>query len=225
MQQQPKRQRFAQKHLDPASRLGETLFGVIMVLSVTLTVGLNVSEGKEGVRELLYAAVGCNIAWGIIDGIMYVMTRLTERSGRAHLINSIREAGSHDAALEVIRGAVEPVFGEVADKEELEALYRSIHRNVSGREHEWASIEKEDLFGALASFWLVVLACFPAVVPFLIMSDPMVALRVSNLLLLATLFVIGVMWGDHAHTNRIVSGLAMLAIGLALVGIAIALGG
>jgi hypothetical protein len=66
----PKRERFVQRHLDPASRMGEILFGLIMVLSVTLTAGLSVADGKAGVRQLLVAAIGCNVAWGIIDGIM-----------------------------------------------------------------------------------------------------------------------------------------------------------
>jgi hypothetical protein len=63
--------RFVRQHLDPASRLGEILFGLIMVLAVTLTTGLRGAEGKAGVRQLLLAAIGSNVAWGIIDAVMY----------------------------------------------------------------------------------------------------------------------------------------------------------
>ena len=80
MTDKPKKENFLRKYLDPASRLGEILFGLIMVLSVTLTAGLTVKEGKSGVRQLLVAALGCNIAWGIIDGIMYIMNCMAERS-------------------------------------------------------------------------------------------------------------------------------------------------
>jgi hypothetical protein len=45
--------RFVRRHLDPASQLSEILFGLIMVLTVTLTAGLSVAEGKAGVRQLL----------------------------------------------------------------------------------------------------------------------------------------------------------------------------
>ena len=45
--------RFVPRYLDPASRLGEILFGLIMVLTVTLTAGLTVDEGRAGVRQLL----------------------------------------------------------------------------------------------------------------------------------------------------------------------------
>jgi hypothetical protein len=38
----PGMSRFTQRHLDPGSRLGEILFDLIMVLTVTLTAGLTV---------------------------------------------------------------------------------------------------------------------------------------------------------------------------------------
>jgi len=56
--------RFVSRYLDPASRLGEILFGLIMVLTVTLTAALTVAEDKAGVRRLLLAAIGSNVAWG-----------------------------------------------------------------------------------------------------------------------------------------------------------------
>jgi hypothetical protein len=59
----PRIRRFVPRYLDPASRLGEVLFGLIMVLTMTLTAGLTVAEGTEGVRQLLLAAIGCNVAW------------------------------------------------------------------------------------------------------------------------------------------------------------------
>jgi hypothetical protein len=61
--------RFVRRYLDPASQLSEILFGLIMVLTVTLTAGLSVTEGKAGVRQLLIAVIGCNLAWGIIDAV------------------------------------------------------------------------------------------------------------------------------------------------------------
>jgi len=50
--------RFTERHLDPGSRLAEFLFGLIMVLTVTLAAGFNAAEGRRGVRQLLLAAIG-----------------------------------------------------------------------------------------------------------------------------------------------------------------------
>ena len=64
--------------LDPADRISEVLFGVIMVL--TFTGSLSVAEaGQADVQEMLRGALGCNIAWGIIDGFILVMFRVAER--------------------------------------------------------------------------------------------------------------------------------------------------
>ncbi len=84
---------------------------------------------------------------------------------------------------------------------------------------------RDDLYGALACFLLVFLSCLPAAVPFLILSEPTRALRVSNVLLIAMLFIVGQKWAQYARTNRLVAGLVMVAIGLALVGVAVLLGG
>src|SRR5256885_13764451 len=103
-----KMKRFVPKYLDPASRLGEILFGLIMVLTVTLTAGLTVSEGRAGVRQLLLTAIGCNFAWGIIDAVMYIMNCLTERSGKIRLIEAVQRARDTRASLDGLPNKIEP---------------------------------------------------------------------------------------------------------------------
>ena len=216
---------FIERYLDPASRLGEILFGLIMVLSVTLTAGLSVREGPEGVRQLLLAALGCNVAWGIIDAAMYVMNCMTERVEKAHFIWAIRGAPDESAALEVVRDEIEPRLEMLTGPENRELLCRAILEYLSHAEVPPTGVTKDDLYGALACFWLVFVSCLPAALPFLAFSEPTRALRVSNFLLIAMLFFVGHKWARYAHTNRIVIGLVMMTIGLALVGVAIALGG
>jgi hypothetical protein len=72
-----------------------------MVLTVTLTAGLTADSGKEGVHELLLAAIGCNVAWGIIDGIMYVMSCITERGGQARFMLALQTAANRGAAPDI----------------------------------------------------------------------------------------------------------------------------
>src|SRR5262249_14762860 len=61
------------RHLDPADTLGELIFGIIMVLTFTIGARLLGPEEPLDSRELLVAAIGCNIAWGIIDGFLYLL--------------------------------------------------------------------------------------------------------------------------------------------------------
>src|ERR1041385_7390468 len=80
------------KHvLEPSERISEVLFGLIMVL--TFTGSLSVAEaGREDVRVMLIGALGCNFAWGIIDGVLYLMGSLAEKGRKLLTLQSIRKA-------------------------------------------------------------------------------------------------------------------------------------
>jgi len=100
--------RFTERHLDPASRLGEILFGFIMVLTVTLTASFSVADGKKGARQLLLAALGSNVAWGIIDASMYIMNVMVVRRGKIRLVEAVQRASNPEVALGLVKDRVEP---------------------------------------------------------------------------------------------------------------------
>jgi VIT1/CCC1 family predicted Fe2+/Mn2+ transporter len=77
----------------------------------------------------------------------------------------------------------------------------------------------------LAVFVLVTATALPAAAPFLVVRDPHLALRVSNWLLVAILFVVGYRWARHTDANPWVAGSAAMGLGVLLVAVAIALGG
>src|SRR5947199_3354239 len=71
-------ERSSKRLLDPIDRVSEILFGLIMVL--TFTGSLSIAEaGRDDVRTMLIGALGCNLAWGIIDGVLYLMGCLAEK--------------------------------------------------------------------------------------------------------------------------------------------------
>jgi len=217
--------RFTQRHLDPASRLGEILFGLIMVLTVTLTASFTVADGRKGVRQLLLAAIGSNVAWGIIDASMYIMNAIVVRRGKIRLVEAVQRASDPGAALVLVKDRVEPELQELLGPEKAEAFSKSVLTHIVGAQITERILTKEDFYGALASFWVVFVSCLPAAIPFLVFSQPQVALRVSNFLLIAGLFYVGQKWADYAGKSRLAVGSAMVAVGLALVGVAIFLGG
>ena len=217
--------RFTERHLDPATRLGEILFGFIMVLTVTLTASFTVADGKKGARQLLLAAIGSNVAWGIIDASMYIMNIMVVRRGKIRLVEAVQRASNPDAALGLVKDRVEPELQELLGPEKAEAFSKSVLPHLVGAHIKERILTGEDLYGALASFWLVFVSCLPAALPFLMFSDPQIALRVSNFLLIVGLFYVGQKWARYAGKNRVGFGLAMVAVGLMLVGVAILLGG
>jgi VIT1/CCC1 family predicted Fe2+/Mn2+ transporter len=217
---------FFHRYLEPAERLNEILFGLIMVLSFTLTAGLTVGDGPDAARTLLRATLGCNVAWGIIDGAMYLNAVLLERGRRLRAIALVKAAPDEATAFAEIERAVEGSLTASASPQERATLYRTIYdvvrrSPVEGR----ARLGKEDLYGALASAVLVVLSTVPAALPFLLIDEPWRALRLSNLVLVGLLFGVGYQWGREAHASPWGAGFTFLAVGVVLVAIAIALGG
>ena len=220
------RPRFVTKYLDPADRLEEVLCGLIMVLDFTLIAGLTAGSGKQGVRHLLIAALGCNVAWGIIDGALYVAGNVTARRQRFHLLSTIRDAPNLSAAFSAINAQLDSLLEPATSAEDRTRICQAFLPALSRIEMPEVGLIKDDVYGMAAIFLIDLAAVFPAVIPFLIFSsEPRFALRVSNALLIASLFVAGFLWGKHTGSNGYLTGCCAMLIGLALVGVAIALGG
>ena len=170
------------------------LFGLIMVL--TFTGSLSVAEaGREDIRTMLVGALGCNVAWGIIDAVFYLMGCLAEKSRGLTTFRAVREATDPDRAQRLIADALPPVVGG------------------------------DDWRGALGVFLLVFLSTFPVVIPFIVMRDAVPALRVSNAIAVVLLFVAGYAFGRITGRRPVVVGSLMVVLGSILVGMTIALGG
>ena len=122
---------------------------------------------------------------------------------------------------------LDELFENVASETERRDLYGRIAANIRSRATPGSGgvITKEDLMGALASFWLVFFASLPAAIPFMVMDDAMLALRVSNGILLFLLFLTGYRWAKYTLGRPWVVGLCFLIGGMALVWTAIMLGG
>lgn len=217
--------RLVKRYLDPADRLQEILCGLIMVLDFTLIGGLTAGSGKQAVRFLLIGTLGCNIAWGIIDGALYAVGNLTWRRQRLRFLSGLRNAPSESAAFSLLSGQLDPLLEPATSTEDRSRICRDLLPVMLRIQLPEGGIHKDDVLGMIAIFWINVAAVIPALVPFLIFSQPHFALRVSNALLIATLFAAGFMWGKYIHVNRYVTAGCAVLIGLALVGVAIALGG
>lgn len=218
-------QAFVERHLDPGDSLSEMLFGLVMTLTFTLGAGLIVEDGPDAVRQMLLGILGCNVAWGIVDGAMYLMGRLLDRSRKARLIEAIRRSATDDEALRIIGKELDPRLASLTNTDERYELERRILARLRGLAPEATHLRKEDFLGALAVFYLVFFSTIPAVLPFLAFRDRFLALRVSNLLLLALLFLTGFRFSQAAHGHPWRFGTTLLLVGLALVGVVIALGG
>jgi hypothetical protein len=208
--------------LDPMERISETLFGLIMALTFICTLGV-ATAGDIKVQTILIGALGCNLAWGIVDGGLYLLARINERGGKILTLRAIRQAPDAATARRVIAEALPSPLASMLPEEQLESMRQQLQRlpEPSGT----ASLTKRDWKGALGLCALSFLTTFPVVIPFIFVSDAKLALRTSNAIALVMLFCCGYAFGFHSGLRPWVAGLAMVAFGGALVGIAVALGG
>jgi hypothetical protein len=208
--------------LDAVARNSEVLFGLIMVL--TFTSSISAAEGdRSEIRTLLFGAIGCNLAWGIVDAVMYLMAEISERGRNIQLLRAVQKATDAGQAHRIIRDALPPKVAAALAPAELENIRRHLRAVQTPSAHP--RFQMEDFMGAAGVFLLVFLSTFPVVVPFLFMKDVKLALRVSNGVAIALLFVVGYRLGNYAGVRAWAWGLAMVVLGLILVAITIALGG
>jgi len=208
--------------LEPIERISEVLFGLIMVLGFTGSMSA-AQAGRAEIRTMLFGAIGCNLAWGLIDGIMYLMACLSEQGQNLRTWRAVRQTADPQLGQQVLAGALPAVVASVLQPAELERVRLHLNRLPEPPSHP--HLRKDDWLGALGVFLLVFLSTFPVVLPFIFMSDAARALRFSNLIAIGLLFLTGYGFGRCAELRPWWTGVVMVLVGLAMVGITIALGG
>ena len=208
--------------LEPIDRVSEVLFGLIMVL--TFTGSLSVAEaGRSEVRTMLIGALGCNLAWGIIDGVLYLMGCLAEKGRGLLAFRAARKATDPREAQRLIAGALPPVIAYILQPAELETMHQRLKQLPEPPEQ--ARLRKDDWLGAAGVFVLVFFSTFPVVIPFIFMHNARPALLVSNAIAIGLLFWMGYAFGRMTGRHRWLFGVSMVVLGLILVGMTMALGG
>ena len=103
--------------LEPMDRISEVLFGVIMVLTFTGALSVATADRLE-VREVLVGALGCNLAWGVIDAGLYLMGRLQERGRTIQTFRAVRDTTDEVAARRIVAETL-PAYAPEINPDEL----------------------------------------------------------------------------------------------------------
>ncbi len=207
--------------LDPVSRASEILFGLIMVLTFTATLSVN-EVGLAEVRAMLFGILGCNFAWSIIDAVMYLMAARGERLLAASTLRAIREAKDPATGRAIVADHLPVVVLPALTEADLERIRRHLDGLPTG--HLESRLAMHDYLAALGVFLLVFLCLFPVVAPLILVEDIALALRLSNAVAVAMLFATGFAFGQQLGRPWR-AGFLMVAIGLALLAVAVAFGG
>ncbi len=208
--------------LGPVGRLNEILFGLIMVLTFTCSISA-ATAGREEVSTILWSALGCNVAWGLVDSFMYLFSVLLERGETFSSIRSIRNATTESSANEAVKDAMSPFLSQILKKEHLTHLSSEIKSLPEPPLKTF--LTWRDFRYAAAIFLLVFLSTFPVTIPFIFIKEVPIAIRVSNGIALLSLFLTGVYLAKQTGRQKLIFGLSFAFLGAVLVSITMALGG
>ena len=197
-------------------RVSEILFGLIMVLTVTCSFSV-ARVGQKEVRDMLVGALGCNLAWGIIDAVFYLMSRLSEQG---QVLIALRALRATDDPAEAQQP---PLLASVLPQAEYEVMRQKLNELPELPTHPW--LAKDDWVAAGRVFLLVFLSTFPVAIPFLFVHQAVLALGISNVVANAMLFGCGYAFGRFSGFHPWRAGVAMVLVGILLVGLTMALGG
>ncbi|QIO31463.1 VIT1/CCC1 transporter family protein [Bradyrhizobium sp. 1(2017)] len=208
--------------LDPMERISETLFGLIMALTFICSLGI-ATGSNINLQTMLIGVLGCNLAWGIVDGGLYLLGRINSRGGKVRILHAVRQAPDSETARRVIADALPPELAAFLPAQQLEAMRQKLRQlPVPSRR---VSLSRRDWTGAFGLCLLSFVSTFPVVVPFIFLSDARMALRASYAVAIVMLFCCGYVFGIQSGLRPWAAGLAMVALGGALVGVAVVLGG
>ncbi len=208
--------------LSPVDRVSELLFGLFMAL--TFVGAVSVAEGgREQIRAMFIAALGCNLAWGLVDAVMYLVRTVTDRGRSITLVRSVRAAADAGTGRKLIEGALSRAMSGLVSAAEIEAIRGRIVALPSVPERP--TLGWNDLLAALAIFLIVVASTFPVVLPFVLIQDVGTAKTVSRAIALVMLFFGGLALGRYAGYGSWKVGFMMVGLGTALVLAINALGG
>jgi hypothetical protein len=208
--------------LDPVYRASEVIFGLLMAMSFIGSISV-ATDGREEVRTLLIAALGCNLAWGLVDAVMHLVATKTQKRRTFVLLGKLH--GGQDAAAgrallaDEIPGPLATSIGEDG--------LEQIRQRLAGKSLSTSRprLTGRDFGDAIIVFFLVVLSTFPLVVPFMLTDDTARALLWSRLVAVGMLFLAGATLARYSSGNPWLNGLVMAALGAALMAAIMALGG
>jgi VIT1/CCC1 family predicted Fe2+/Mn2+ transporter len=206
--------------LDTVDRVSELCFGLFMTFVGTVSAA---TSGEDAGRKMLYTALGCNLAWGLADAVMYLVRTIANRSRRHALALAIQRERDHAAGVRALRRRLPGSLDAFVSDADLEAIRQRIAASESLPKR--ARFMRDDFLAAMGIFVIIVLSTFPVAVPFVIFRHVPTALLVSRVLTLAMLFFCGFALGRHAGWRGWKAGLSMMTLGVLLTMAIIALGG
>ena len=142
----------AERYLSPSERLSEVIFGIIMALTVASSLRIALGTGQSARITIATTTLGNNLAWGLVDAVMYLLVIIFERHRERQLVENIKRAKDKSSAIKAVRRDLKDTLVEVMPKTAREHVYEHIAEVLARSKPEAVKLTRKDILGAFWSF-------------------------------------------------------------------------
>ncbi|MEA3137021.1 MAG: hypothetical protein QOJ26_262 [Thermoplasmata archaeon] len=203
-------------------RSSEAIVGLLVALAARGTARISTQHAAHA-QTLVLVSLGATVAWAVVDAFIALLAAKGARLRWAHLTDDMRDPAErgHEWADE----ALNHTFLRNLEDESLQRIRSQAIKEAANARPVSPRLTADDWLTGVAVFTVVVLAGIPAILPILVVPDVEVAAWTSYGVALALLLGLGAYWGPAHGLRRWQAGAAFLALGAALLGVVLLLGG
>lgn len=219
--------------INPIDRLSETIFSILIMLFFTLVYrvnqypSFNFYENQETIIfNMLIGALVTVTTWGLFDGVMYALFSLLERSEKHRLLKGIQTAEDDESAVEIIADELDYILEPITEEAQRTVLYQNILGYLRNSKPQIITFKREEFTAILGHVLVAVIAIIPSMIPLVIFRQNIeLAIRSSNIVSFAVLFLSGYQWGKYSGVAPWKTGGLITSVGVLTVVIGILMGG
>jgi hypothetical protein len=205
----------------------EIITGLFIVL--ILINNFEIISKNWAVNNAVYFAliiILINLIWGIVDSLGFIFSSLLDQGRYNKVISRVKSSG-RETAIEAIAKELKYTIISRCDEETKGQIIKAIFKNIFSNSLavlKKPKVSKENIIGAFLCVFFVFLPCILILPFFIAINDISLAILVSNIIGLAIFFAFGYKLGSCANRNKILTGMIIMLIGLAIIATAIAFG-
>ena len=215
---------FISYYLTPSERLSEALYSLILVLTVISAIEITIARDQQPSSTILFVALGASVAWGMVDAVVYVLTGLHKRNHQVRVVSRVKKRQKSDAIRQIDDELEDSLIG-VLDKKERDRIAEQVFATMQDATPLRQGVTKDDVLGGIASFLISFIIVLPPLMPFILNLPLDYGIRLSNVIAVAMLFIVGYVSGGLGGMNRIRWALTITVLGVVIVLVTILLGG
>jgi VIT1/CCC1 family predicted Fe2+/Mn2+ transporter len=206
--------RFQSAYMSYGDRLGEWMYGFIMVAVVVGIVGgfseiiLNTAPGYTRLYLTIYMLIltfGVNIAWGLIDGVTVIYGGLTDRADLEEVLEKLKKDRTNRELRDKVLDSLEDSSTMYLPDEEKEKLVdRVIDEAPEAPKTYYLSKDDRNTLIAIAS--CDILAVIPVMLPYVLLGFGKVPTLIARLIASIAIGYLVFLYAEHTGRNKWLAG-------------------